>query len=459
MELKPAAPRSLWCDNVVEMETSRRSGVTSAWLSNGVRVHHLKLDRHPGEVVVTIALSGGKLLEDAATRGITEVAAGVLDDWDTAALEQSLAREKMQGRDLRIDAGASQDALTVRLAGAAADLDAGLRVVHALLTNPKVTEESVRQSKEKVIRELRQRAGDSRAAVSDAINSALLGPAGGAGGGGGVDPRLEAPREQAVQAMSVEQIRGWISRHIKEDGAPIEVAFVGDVALADALRLADGTLGTLPKRARVDAHTDGAARIVAKPALAAGVDRKVESAGVSPGKVTLVRGFFGPEMSELDDQRALRAAARVAVSRLKARLVPPRFSIGPNDPGGGVYVSAFQGLGMALVTATVEASQAPDAMREIDEELDRLAQTPPTEPELEPVAGDLAKSVEEFEHDPRYWSEALARCDAIGITPDDIASGSVFYKSLKPEQVRDAMKKYRVKDRLIGLTIRGPAVK
>jgi predicted Zn-dependent peptidase len=453
-ELAPPNPvehRSLWCENVVEMQTSRRGGVTSVWLSNGVRVHHLKLDRRPGQAVVTLTIAGGKLLEDAATRGLTDVAAGVLNDWDAAAPDAS-RRAQMAGRDLRIDAAASQDTITVRLSGSVADLEPGLSVAHALLTEPMVTPESVEHARDEVVRELRRRAADPRAAVSDAINSAIL-PAPGAGAA--PDARLGPPNERSIGAMNVDQVRAWLMRHAREGGEPIEVAFVGDLALADALRLADGALGTLPKRARMSAQTHRAEQMVHVGAGAVRKDVLVAS-GVSPGRATVVHGCFGPDMGELADQRALRVGTRLAMARVKARLTPPAFTIDPNEPGGGVYISAFSGLGMALISVTVNAGAVEAAGAVIDEELARLADRPVEQSELEPVARELAKPVEAFERDPAYWSGALARCEGLGIDPDEILLGSAFYQKLEPQRVRDTIKKYLRADRMIGLTIRGP---
>ncbi len=443
----PAGPRSLWCETVVEMQTSRRSGVTSVWLANGVRLHHLKIDRRPGEAVVTIAICGGKLLEDAGTRGISEIAANVIDDWDAAAPNASGA-EHMAGRNARIDAAAGPDAITLRLEGAVGDMESALRVAKELLTTPTVTAAAVEGARDQVVRELRLRAGDARAAVSDAINGAIVPPppAG--------DPRLHPPDERSLTQVDAQGVRAWLARHSKEDGAPIECAIVGDVSLAEALHMADGTLGALPKRGRVSSETNRVLRQVQNTPGA--VRKDVSSAGVAAGRVTLARGCFGPEMGALNDQRELRAAARVAMARLKGVLAGPNFAMGSSDPGGGVYVSPFAGLGMVLVSVTVDAEQAGAASEAIDAELGRMAANGPTAEELAPVAAELARSVEEFERDLRYWSATFAKCDALGIDPDDIASGAAFYKALTPERVRGAMQRYWRDEARIALTIRGP---
>ncbi len=440
-------PRSLVCDRVLEMQTARRSGVTSVWLASGVRVHHRRMDRQPGRVVVTIALCGGKLLEDSATRGLTEVAAGVLDDWESVAPEAS-APARTEGRDLRIDAAAGQDGMTIRMSVSAADLEAGMGIVRAMLVSPTVGTPAVEAAKEMVVREVRRRAGDPRAVVSEAVNHAVV-PEG--------DARLEPPNERRIRGITAEEVRAWIDRHTKEGGEPIEAAIVGDVSLAAALKLADGTLGTLPVRARPGPGTHSALRRVAVPAGPVSREARVDEVMLGAGRVIVVRGFFGPDVSSLGDQRALRAMLGVATNRLKERLVGPRFDVGAEGPASGLFMSAYDGLGMGLVTAATRQPGEAAVGAAIEEELGRLASDGPTAEELARAAGALARSADAAERDIRYWSAALARCTSLGLDPDEIARAGEFYRTLTPAAARAVLAKYHTRERTIGITVRAKA--
>lgn len=452
--LRPAAPvpvvedpKTLVCDSVLEMQTARRSGVTSAWLANGVRVHHREMDRQAGRVVVTIALCGGKLLEDPTTRGLTEVAAGVLDDWDSVAPEASRTA-RMEGRDLRIDAAAGQDAITIRLSGSKGDLEAGLSVARAMLTAPTVGVQTVDNARDQVVRELRRRSADPRAAVSEAVNQAVV-PAG--------DVRLQPPNERALRGITPEHVREWIARHAKEHGEPIEAAFVGDISLAEALKLADASLGTLPVRARPGPETHAARRRIELPVGPVVREARVDEVMLGGGRAIVVRGFFGPDMAALGDQRGLRAVLRVATNRLKDRLVPPRFNLGPDGPVSGLYMSAFDGLGMALVTATAGGGETDAVGAAIEEELGRLAADGPTAEELARAKDELARAADAAERDIRYWSAAAARCTSLGMDPDEIARAGEFYRSLTPGAARAVLAKYLVPGKRIGITVRARA--
>src|SRR5882724_9110456 len=67
---------------VVESRQHAASGVTSAWLDNGVRAHHRWMDQRKNEAAITITLAGGAIQETAANRGITEAA---LRAWERPA--------------------------------------------------------------------------------------------------------------------------------------------------------------------------------------------------------------------------------------------------------------------------------------------------------------------------------------------------------------------------------------
>jgi predicted Zn-dependent peptidase len=439
-------PQTLRCPSVCEMQTARRSGVTDVWLANGVRVHHRRIDRQPGRVVVTVALCGGKLLEDASTRGVTEITAGVLDDWDNAAPQATRAGQ-MEGRDVRIDAAAAQDAITIRISGARAEIEPALGVVMELIRRPTVTPKQVGAAREQVVSELARRAADPRSLVSDALNHALLPDQ---------DARMRPPDERTLGAITAERVLAWMDRQAKEGGEPIEAAFAGDISLCEAVHLADATLGTLPPRARPCAEANLKRRDVAAPAGAIHDDVRLEVGLPSAPRATVIRGCFGPEMNELTDQRALRAVLKVAVARLKGRLTPPRFNV-PDGPSAGLYLSAFKGLGVALIIAPVaDESQTGAVGTAIDEELARLGKDGPTAEELSDAAIDLARAADRADNDPRYWAEALARSTSMGLDPEEMAGAGSFYRALTPGQARDTLNRYARSDRAIALTIRQP---
>jgi len=75
-------------DLVVEMQAHRRSGVVSAWLVNGIRVHHRRMTVQPDQIEVMISFAGGELLECPETRGLSLLCAALLDRPSSRAIAQ-----------------------------------------------------------------------------------------------------------------------------------------------------------------------------------------------------------------------------------------------------------------------------------------------------------------------------------------------------------------------------------
>ena len=444
----PAAPRSLWCENVVEMQTARRSGVTSIWLSNGVRVHHLRIGTRPGQVVATIALLGGKLLEDASSHGMTEITASVLGDWETVA-PSATAAARLTRQDVSIKATAWMDALTLQISGSAADAGAAISIARELLVGPTVARESVDAARQELVRGLRMSGADARTVILRETDRAL---------DGGADARMFPVQERDLGAISAERVSEWVRQQARENGSAIEVAIVGDLALADALAMVDTTLGTLPRRERVSPRTNIARRVLVGGPPAAVQKDIVGITPVGTGRVMVVRGCFGPEMGELAEQRALRALIRITTARIKVRLAEPQFGMSASavDISSALTPTPMVGLGTVLVMATVDASKGAAVGAAIDAELAALAAVPPTVDELLPIADELGKQVTQLEEKPVYWSGVLARCNSQGIEPDEIASGAAYYKALTPEKVSEVFRKFWRDERRIAITVRGP---
>ncbi len=100
-------PRRCWprlpsAGMVVDSEEHTASGVTSARLDNGVRVHHRFMDQRKNEATVAITLAGGVIQEDGSTRGITEAAAQAWERPATSTLSSPQIESLMTGKKVRV---------------------------------------------------------------------------------------------------------------------------------------------------------------------------------------------------------------------------------------------------------------------------------------------------------------------------------------------------------------------
>ena len=92
---------------VTEQDEHKASGVWSAWLSNGVRVHHKFSDYRKNDVSVSISLIGGELLETPENRGITAAATQAWSQQATSKLSATDIRSLMADKKVRVGGGLS----------------------------------------------------------------------------------------------------------------------------------------------------------------------------------------------------------------------------------------------------------------------------------------------------------------------------------------------------------------
>lgn len=449
--------------HVVELTEHRRSGVVSFWLDNGIRVHYRHIDQPPGQVQVTISLLGSEILETPETRGLSALAAGVLDEWAISAPVSVAAGAG--SHDLHLDGIAGVDALQLRVWGSHTDMDAALRVASELLTRPHVDDAVLARVRAETAREIAERAADPRVAASDAMMRAIFPAA--------APSARTAPLIQAdIDRHAAPAVAQWLNKHTQINGLPIEVAIVGDLSLADALRLADKHLGKLPQRARVERTALAAERAVARPA---GPIVRSADAGLMPEWSTVLVGCFGPDVDRTAELRVLRAAARVLGERLAARFkaenipfrtVRPVNTLPPNAAaaqaasaqttgaiGASVAQSAYTGMGLFFASADVAPADAARARVAMEEEIASLIARPPKPEELTPITEAMTRVVRTFDRDARYWSGLLSRADSLGIDADEASEGSAFYSALTGEMIRETLRHYWTPQTRIAITV------
>lgn len=428
----------------VELQTARRSGVTSIWLAGGIRVHHRRIETVRNQVVVTLAMSGGEQLEGPETRGLSRMAATVMSRWTEIA--PNAAARAGSSADIRIVAGAPVDGLQVRMICDPRALRVGMDALREMIESPTITREVLDTSRDTLVAELRREDQDERSLIARALFEAMTPlPAD--------DARRAPPDPRRLASITPEHVSAWIGKHSAEQGSTIEVAVVGDVSLSDALEAVDVALGTLPPRPRAGPGADTRITSTRKAPQPVRVSQSI------PGwssRAAVMSGCVAPEIDRLDDQRVLRAAGRVLADRVRAAASGAGLSIARGDPNFALAPLPLAGMGTFLVNAQVAPADAENAMALLDAELERLLREPPTPMELAAAVAPLIQLAREFETDARYWSGVLARCSALRLDPDEVMSATEFYTALSPDAVRDAMRRYVTPETRIRMTILPP---
>lgn len=425
-ESSPAAGGAPRSDFATEIVAHRLSGVSSISLVNGVVVHHRAALRPSGRVLISVAMAGGEREETEANRGVTELAAAVLDRPATRTESSAQLSVRLQRMGIRTAGVSLPDALVLQIDAPNARLDEALALAGDLLTRTR--------AEEKVI----ALAADARASrriseplfIADCLRRAL-------------DEQANGPPAACTSGVlrqrSTEQVQACLDEHATHRS--IEVAVVGQVALANVLELAGERLGTLPQRSRPEAlHTRENSWPPPAPAPAGDAPRATREFSIPTpqGRTLIVVGFPGAAMSDSDVHRTLRAAAEILRRRTSDRL-RERGIAGWGKSAGTVIPSPVNPcMGLVITAASVDPAQERETLEVLSTVVDDLPLTPPTAAELRDATEELAQASDVAENDSRYWSGLLAVCTIRGINPDRAAGGAAFYRGVTPERVIQA---------------------
>ncbi len=400
-------------------------GITSAWLDNGVRVHHRFMDYKKDSILVSISLAGGEIEETAENRGLTEVASLAVNEAATHRLASSAIRDLMTGKNIGVSAGSAGDSLVLQVTGSPKDLEAGLQEAYALLTDGIIEDSAFKNWRLSTLQGIEQREKIPQAKATEAREDLLSGG----------DPRRAPLTKANVEALSAAKAQAWFER-LRGD-APIEVAVVGDMKLEVAQPLIEKYLGSLPRRGRSADNLRKLRLLHRKPGP---LSCRVEVGTVTPQAIAIA-GFASSEGRNAADSRALALAGNILTSKLIKRVredLSLVYSISANNIPAWIYEDGGRfGSG-----APCDPANAPKVMDEIMRMFKEFAAGGPTDEELANGKKQIANHLDESMREPSYWSSILSSYDLQGRNLDEEKRAKEAFAALTKEQVREVFQKY-----------------
>lgn len=402
-------------------------GITSGWLSNGVRIHHRFMDYKKDTVMLGIVMAGGQIEETKENVGVTTIASLIFEQPATHRLTSSDVEDIMTGVNISLSGGASDDVFAVTLQGSPEDLETGLKLAHALLTDGKLEESKFENFKSTTAQRYEMASKNPMFVGQKALVSVLMAD----------DPRavlLMSPELLAQQ--SVERSQAWFKRLTRE--APIEVAVVGEITFEDALPLVEKYIGSLSERPRHADHLDPLRKLDRQPGP---YKRHEEIETITPQALALV-GFLSCEGNNVHDRRALQVAARVLDSKLVKRV---REELGLAYVAGAQAVpsQAYEDAGPFVGYAPC----APDKVAQVIDEMNKIladfAENGPTDEELANAKKQILNDLDTTIKEPSFWFGQLQTFDLRGRTFDELRDIAAAYEALTADDVRATFAKYR----------------
>jgi zinc protease len=345
----------------------------------------------------------------------------------------------MTGLKVEVNGGASQDVLSLVVSGNPTELEAGMRLAYALLTQPKIEKavfDNWKTRQEQVIRQTKLNPqGRFRMLLENAIY-----PEG--------EARVRMLTEEQLAGVELADAQSWLEKQVAQ--SPIEVAIVGDISLEKARGLAAKYLGSLPERPRIDSTTHASRRDM--PRKQGPIEATEEMTTRTPQAMVL-GGFFGADASNLRDSRMLDLAARVLSTRMidqvreKEQLV---YSIRASSSPAQVY----PGYGMFFAAAPTDAEKIDRLKAKLHEMFAEFAKTGPTPEELEVAKKQVANQLDESMKDPAYWTGTLATMTYRGRMLDDVQAMPGEYQKATADEIRETFARYYKPETSMSLAIK-----
>ncbi len=420
---------------VLERTEDKDLNITSAWLENGVRVHHRFMDYKKDSVFVSIALAGGQLEETADNAGITGVASLAVNEAATSDISSTEMRDLMTGKNINVGASPAGDHFLVTITGSPLDLETGLQKAHLLLQEGKIEEAAFRNWRLATLQQIEEREKLPQFKAHEAMENMLSGG----------DPRRGFIGRKQVEAITLDKAQAWYNRICKT--APIEVAIVGDIKLEDAMPLIQRYIGSLAKRERTNPKLDALRK---SGRLSPPMERNVKVETVTPQAVAFA-GFVAAEGKNTRDARALDLSSLILSSRLVKQIreeLSIVYSISANNSPSWIYEDA----GRLLSGAPCDPTNAVRVVTEVHKIFKDFADKGPTAEELANAKKQMANNLDTGMREPTYWWGILRNLD---LRKRDLAvekTAREDYQAYTAEQLQSVFKKYYTPDRIFKVT-------
>ncbi len=410
------------------VETTRDDdlGITSGWLENGIRVHHRFMDYKKDTVFVSLTLAGGGIEETAENVGVSLVAGLAISTPATSRLDSIRIRDLMVGKNVKVGGGpVADDAFVIRIGGSPKDLETGLQLAHALITDGRIEETAFKNWRLATLRDIERNQTSVTFKAGEALADLLSGG----------DPRRLPLSKARVEALSVAQGQAWLDRLCRS--APIEAAVVGDMPWDEVRPLIERYVGSLPKRARSAEH------LIPLRKLARGTGPLVRSLRVETVTPTAIAyaGFVGCEGRNADDRRALQVAASILSSRLIKQVreeLSLVYSIGAESSPSWIYRDA----GRFQSGSKCKPGNTETVAEEVRKAFDAFAASGPTTEELEAARKQILNHLDTNMKEPMYWIGLLEHLDLRGRSLDEPRADKAKYATITAGEVQAAFRKY-----------------
>lgn len=403
--------------------------VTTVTFENGVVFHYRFNDYKKDQVAVRVTMPGGRIAEAGATIGLSEAANAALGQPATSRLSSTQIRDLMTGKKISVGGGFGSDSLNFAVSGSPRELDTGMQLLYALITDSKLEQAAFDEWKKSSLLAYEESLKGLQGLVRHTIDKTVMAN----------DPRFVSLTPEVINRITPEAAQAWLKN--TTDNAAIEVGVVGDISLEDATAMVSKYLGSLPKRTQTFSALDTYRKIDRSNST-----RSAEVTGdiIAPMAIAIA-GFEGADAENVSDFRKLRLVANILTVRMIKRIREDEqlvYSIGVQSSPG----QAVPGMGMFMAAAPVDPKNAGRLADEIIEMMKTFAKEGPTEAEMTTMRKQEAKELETQMKEPGFWLGQIGDMTYRKRSADAIKQLPDIYQTFTADELRETAAMYFTDD-------------
>ncbi len=429
LHAEPPQTKPVTTASVERIAVSRRVGVTSLALGNGVDIHLRPMPKPgTGRVMIAVVVPGLELDETVATRGSSMLVIDALVPADGPT---------------RLRASQRPEGLVLTVACSTAEIEGALKQIALTLSDPTIDQANFSRARDQAVA---QREGVEKGSDYQAAEAMLrlLTP--------GNDPRLHRPTKHQLEAVAFESARSQLKAQLL--GRAVDVAIVGDVDVGAVVPAVTGALGTIPPRQRDRLlERRSIPRDPPSPASAPRVANALDSTAYG-SRPLLTVSLPAPAITDLADARLAAVAARLLERQAADALRESGLNVTVASAvamTGRTYIN----LGSVIASFVISGDDASlrSAAGVVRARIARLIENGPTEAQLQRAIDDAIAEIEPRLDSAEYWSQSLALAWFLGVPIDELDTAPATVRAATVQRVRQHMAKWWLPEQTRTVTI------
>lgn len=425
-----------------ELTMDNASGVVTANLGSGVRVHHRKVVGSGSRVFIAASIEGGLLEGDAALRARTRAIEALLRLPSGGGRSSAEVRRLLAGKDIKLSGQVLDNRVMIAVSAPSAEAETAMQLLHTLLTRPELERAAFERWREQSKQIAEMRSVQAWPVAQESMLEALLPPG---------ERRLMALSADEAMGVTYEEAVERIEAIVR---SPMDVAITGDIELKSALRLAAVYVATLESRAPVSRSESGDGLCAGTQCVAVSVDRSIQTPNAE--QAVVLSGFRGADLPGSVDGLSLSVMAEVAAARLNAE-VRDRLQLSPGVGVASRPNEMFRGSGQFWALAVCDPQRVDEVATAIETSLEELRRGASDE-EIAAARARVKEQAERELLDAGEWAEELASMGRRGRTAMDFAEMAERVEKLEPQTIRERYRALAAPERRVRVIV-SPAVR